>query len=269
MVMKKKRQKISHRGVYCHAAIAFLLTIGIAWTAPLAFSGFRADQPLSRFWLFLSDSGAQWGTGPLLLLATILVMAKHSCAKARILRGIHFLGGVVLVLGAFAATNEFVTKPFIASPRPYVLKLEAEGLLEADAFYALPDKKARSAFLRKTLEENSENDLIKSLDPAIREHWEHETGFSFPSGHSINAFLFAVFLAFLIQGLFAKGKGWVWLPFLWACGICLSRIAVGAHSPLDVTVGAFLGGLLGCLLLTSGLFDKVIPAKPPEQTTGE
>ena len=185
--------------------------------------------------------------------------AKHTGAKARILKGIHFLGGVVLVLGAFAVTNEFVTKPFVAAPRPYVLKLEAEGLLKADAFYALPNKKARSAFLRETLEKNSDNDLIKSLDPAIREHWEYETGFSFPSGHSINAFLFAVFLAFLIQGLFAKGKGWVWLPFLWACGICLSRIAVGAHSPLDVTIGSLLGGTVGCLVLMTGLFDKVLP----------
>ncbi len=267
MVMKKERQKISHRGVYCHAAIAFLLTIGVAWTAPLAFSGFRTDQPLSRFWLFLSESGAQWGTGPLLLLATILVAAKHSGAKARILKGMHFLGGVVLVLGAFAVTNEFVTKPHVAAPRPYALKLEKEGLLETDDFYALPNKEARSAFLRETLEENSDNDLIKSLDPAIRKHWEHETGFSFPSGHSLNAFLFAVFLAFLIQGLFAKGKHWVWLPFLWACGICLSRIAVGAHSPLDVTVGACLGGLVGCLLLTSGLFDKVIPEKQAEEAS--
>ena len=204
-----------------------------------------------------------------MLLATILVATKHFCAKARIFRSIHFLGGVVLVLGAFAATNEFVTKPYVAAPRPYALKLEAEGLLETDDFYALPNKQARSAFLREMLEENSDNDLIKPLDPAIRAHWEHETGFSFPSGHSLNAFLFAVFLGFLIRHLFAKGKRWVWLPFLWACGICLSRIAVGAHTPLDVTVGACLGGLVGCLLLMSGWFDKVIPAKRAEETTGE
>ncbi|MFP6901745.1 MAG: phosphatase PAP2 family protein, partial [Opitutales bacterium] len=200
----------------------------------------------------------------LLLLATVLVAAKHTGAKARILKGIHFLGGVVLVLGAFAVTNEFVTKPYVAASRPYALKLEAEGLLEAKEFYALPDKEARRVFLRKTLDENPEHPLVQSLDPEIREHWELETGFSFPSGHSLNAFLFAVFIAFLIQGLFTKGKRWVWIPFLWACGICLSRIAVGAHSPLDVTVGSLFGGLAGCLLLMTRLFDKVLPAKQVE-----
>ena len=92
-------------------------------------------------------------------------------------------------------------------------------------------------------------------------HWELETGFSFPSGHSLNVFLFAVFIAFLIQGLFARGKRWVWIPFLWAGAVCLSRIAVGAHSPLDVTVGSLLGGLVGSLVLMAGLFDKVVPAK--------
>ena len=263
--MKNEGHKISHRVVYYHAAMAFLLTAGIAWTAPLAFSGFRADQPLSRFWLFLSDSGAQWGTGPLLLLATVLVAAKHTGTKTRIRKSIHFLGGVCLILGAFAVINEFVTKPYVAAPRPYVLKLEAEGLLEADAFYELPDKETRSLLLRETLKEHAESPLVQSLDPAIRKHWEVETGFSFPSGHSLNAFLFAVFIAFLIQGLFDGGKRWVWMPFLWACGVCLSRIAVGAHSPLDVTVGSFLGGLVGCLILAAGLLDKVLPAKTTEE----
>ena len=81
----------------------------------------------------------------------------------------------------------------------------------------------------------------------------------------MRGFLFAVFLAFLIQGLFAQGKRWVWIPFLWASGICLSRIAVGAHSPLDVTIGSLLGGLVGCLVLMTGLLDKVLPAKEMDE----
>ena len=155
-------------------------------------------------------------------------------------------------------TNEFVTKPYVAAPRPYVLKLEAEGLLAADAFYALPDKETRRVLLREILNENSGNSVVQSLDPAIRGHWEVETGFSFPSGHSLNAFLFAVFIAFLIQGLFTRGKRWVWIPFLWAGAICLSRVALGVHSPLDVTIGALTGGLIGGLILKLGLLNKLI-----------
>ena len=91
-----------------------------------------------------------------------------------------------------------------------------------------------------------------------------ETGFSFPSGHSQNAFLFAVILGYLIQHLLPNGKRFVWIPFLWASGICLSRVALGVHSPLDITVGALTGGILGSLILMSGLLNKILPTKTLE-----
>ncbi len=72
---------------------------------------------------------------------------------------------------------------------------------------------------------------------------------SFPSGHSLCAF--AAFSAFLIAQ-HPKGK---WLPFTLgltiALLIALSRVAVGAHWPLDIIFGSALGclaGLCGALL---------------------
>ena len=81
---------------------------------------------------------------------------------------------------------------------------------------------------------------------------------------SQNAFLFAVILGFLIQHLLPNGKRFVWIPFLWASGICLSRVALGVHSPLDITVGALTGGILGSLILMSGLLNKILPTKTLE-----
>ena len=118
--------------------------------------------------------------------------------------------------------------------------------------------------MRKTLDEKKDSRIVQSLDPKIREHWITMTGFSFPSGHSQNAFLFAVILSFLFQHLLSNGKRFVWMPFLWAIGICLSRVAVGAHSPLDITVGALTGGLFGGLILLSGWLNKTLPEKQPE-----
>ena len=167
-------------------------------------------------------------------------------------------------LAILAFINEFVTKPFFAVHRPYVLKLEKEGLLPADDYYALATRTERAVFMRETLAKNQDSPIVQSLDPKIREHWITMTGFSFPSGHSQNAFLFAVILAFLIQHLVPNGKRFVWMPFLWATGICLSRVAVGAHSPLDITVGALTGGLFGGLILLSGWLNKTLPEKQPE-----
>jgi membrane-associated phospholipid phosphatase len=64
---------------------------------------------------------------------------------------------------------------------------------------------------------------------------------SFPSGHSLSAFAVSTLL---ILGL--KLRGWRLAGVLaLACLIGLSRIAVGAHWPLDVLGGAVLGAACG------------------------
>jgi phosphatidylglycerophosphatase B len=262
--MKDEPQPISHRLVFCHAAVAFLVTSAVAWITPLSFSGYLADQSLSRFWLILSDSGAQWGVGSAMLLATALVAAKHAGIKTRTLKAVQFFAGLCIVLATLALINEFVSKPLIAAHRPFVLKLDEAGLLSADELYAMNGKPDRTDFLRKILDENPDHPLVRFLDPHIKEHWALHTGFSFPSGHSQNAFLFAVILGFLIQHLLPNGKRFVWIPFLWAGSICLSRVALGVHSPLDITVGALTGGILGSLILMSGLLNKILPMKTLE-----
>jgi membrane-associated phospholipid phosphatase len=72
---------------------------------------------------------------------------------------------------------------------------------------------------------------------------------SMPSGHTLTAFAVASALYFALPGA-GRARHW-WLLAL-AAGAGLSRIAVGAHWPGDVAVGASLGllsGLLGNVLL--------------------
>ena len=72
---------------------------------------------------------------------------------------------------------------------------------------------------------------------------------SMPSGHTLTAFAVASGLYFAISPERRARHAWLWLL---AAGTGLSRIAVGAHWPGDVAVGASLGmlsGLLGNLLL--------------------
>lgn len=74
------------------------------------------------------------------------------------------------------------------------------------------------------------------------------TGYtSLPSGHSIT--IFAVITSILISLIPApkKYQDWLWLflGFSIATILCLSRVAVGAHWPLDTLIGATLGYLAG------------------------
>jgi len=72
---------------------------------------------------------------------------------------------------------------------------------------------------------------------------------SMPSGHTLTAFAVASAIYFALP---EKGRArHLWL-FVLAAGTGLSRIAVGAHWPGDVAVGACLGllaGMLGARLL--------------------
>jgi len=70
---------------------------------------------------------------------------------------------------------------------------------------------------------------------------------SLPSGHSIT--YFAVLVAVLAVCLPKPGNRAQWLAFIAAVGVfmvlCLSRVAVAAHWPLDLLVGASLGTIAG------------------------
>lgn len=70
---------------------------------------------------------------------------------------------------------------------------------------------------------------------------------SFPSGHCISVFTVAIaILATLIPSP-QKGRQWILLlsGLSIASAVCLSRVAVGAHWPLDLFVGAACGWIAG------------------------
>lgn len=63
-----------------------------------------------------------------------------------------------------------------------------------------------------------------------------------PSGHTITAFAAATAIYFSLTPGYRRRHLWL---FLVALGVALSRVAVGAHWPADVAVGAALGMLSG------------------------
>jgi undecaprenyl-diphosphatase len=67
--------------------------------------------------------------------------------------------------------------------------------------------------------------------------------YSFPSGHTLEAFAIAVSLSIL----FPK-KRFIFLLILWAMLVAYSRMALGVHYPSDVLAGALIGSLIGWLV---------------------
>jgi membrane-associated phospholipid phosphatase len=67
-------------------------------------------------------------------------------------------------------------------------------------------------------------------------------GLSFPSGHAMVIFAIAALVAPYFK------SWWKVLPWALAAAVCLSRVYLGAHFPLDVAAGAGLGVFIGGVL---------------------
>jgi undecaprenyl-diphosphatase len=77
-------------------------------------------------------------------------------------------------------------------------------------------------------------------DPHLRGH--HDSGLGFVSGHAAVAVAIATMIAPYL------GRRARWIAVLWAALVCVSRLYVGAHLPLDVVGGAALGWAAGSLV---------------------
>ena len=235
---------------------AWVVVLSVAGGTNLALSGVLKSQAAAPYWLWLSETGGPWGMILMLAIATGLAASMRKELSGQGGTAMRWLLMLLVVLLPVAWLNEAVIKPQLGLPRPYTLHLEKEGVIDPKALYALPSKAQRTAKLEAALVANAHLPAIKNLHPRVRQHWLSHTGFSFPSGHSLNAFLFAVLLASLLAHHPRLSQGWIYVPFMWAAGVCLSRVALGAHTLLDVAVGALAGGAIGLGLMSLGFLRR-------------
>ncbi len=70
-------------------------------------------------------------------------------------------------------------------------------------------------------------------------------GKSFPSSHAVNSFAVTLFFLSATHSTTPRAKRTLRAVFVLAILIALSRVFVGVHYPLDITVGAVLGATVG------------------------
>lgn len=214
----------------------------------------------SAYWA--TQSAGKFGTLGVVLVTSTFYATRFQGRRKKILiflRSFLILSGL---LATFAFVNEHVIKPAAGFARPshaFILK-QTKSNVNLDSLYRLTEINRR-AYFKNVLDSDTVN--FKSIDKRILDHWVEEAGYSFPSGHSFNAFLLASILAFSIyQSEHRKMKYLYFLPLLWALLVALSRVAVGAHSPLDVSFGAAMGLIISHLLLSNRLTrDLIIPKR--------
>lgn len=203
------------------------------------------DGKLADAMVRVSDS-ASWKQMPFLCLAAVLLLVTRPglTTKRRLLEAAVTIAAMAIVLPGNGLLNVHVVKPAVGVPRPNIVTLAEDGVLGAGiddgaAFYAAGDKEERRNLLRERLTPSQS----LGLSPLVREHWVHETGYAFPSGHVTSAMTFAALWV---------GLGVLWLTgwrravaiiglAMWAVAVAYSRVLLGVHTVADVTVGALVG----------------------------
>lgn len=243
--------KISTIKKIVYTALVFLLLLAtVVYLSPVAFTACAPNSLWCKVAFLLTSSGGANGFLGLLLFTGYCYTLSQVTNKQKVLVFFKTVLSLMLVLGTLAFVNERLTKPILKSQRPSHLfmlsKTNQAGLI--DSLYTL-SKEERKNYFAELIKNNTAS--FNQIDASILDHWVDESGYSFPSGHTFNAFLFSMIIAYAI--FFNRSKPALrkmyFVPFVWAISVGLSRVAVGAHSALDVSAGAGLGIILGAVLL--------------------
>jgi phosphatidylglycerophosphatase B len=219
----------------------------LVWLLPSAFSACRIDSSWCTIAYWATESAGKIGTVIILALScffyTVRIESKRQKLKV-FLKSFIVLG---ILLSGIAYINEHLTKEIIGIPRPSHLLIVKNSSIKIDSIYKVNEEK-RKILLKSLI--LADTTTFKAMDVKVLDHWVEEAGYSFPSGHSFNAFLLAVILTYsLYHSRKAPIRKLYLLPFAWAVLVAVSRVAIGAHSALDVSFGASLGLIVGHLFL--------------------
>ncbi|STS81990.1 phosphatidylglycerophosphatase B [Klebsiella pneumoniae] len=132
-------------------------------------------------------------------------------------------------------------KARVQEPRPFVIWLENTRQVPVTQFYALK-RKERAKLVHEQLAQ------AQDIPSFLRKHWQKETGFAFPSGHT----MFAASWALLAAGLLWPRRRWGTIAVLLVVGDggdgqspgAGHALAAGSHRRHADLLAAGHGGLL-------------------------
>ncbi|KNC92284.1 phosphatidylglycerophosphatase B [Trabulsiella odontotermitis] len=207
------------------------------------------DSRWLKFLFWMTETVTQpWGLITHVLLCGWFFWCLRFRLRAAIMLFAILAGAILIGQGMKSWVKERVQEP-----RPFVIWLEKTQQIPVDEFYTLK-RKERSSLVKKQLAQQTEIPVF------LRKHWQKETGFAFPSGHT----MFAASWALLGVGLLWPRRRTVTIAILllWATAVMGSRLLLGMHWPRDLVVATLMSWLL--VTLATWLAQRICgPLTPP------
>lgn len=186
------------------------------------------DYPL---WLITETGSAPYALIPCVLLMFWLMKLAHK-RYSWLLIGAICAGSVI---GTQAIKS--IAKFGFAEPRPYVVQMMGE---QSEQFYEL--KRPQRAELVAEYYKDS-------AYPLIVQHRMNETGYSFPSGHTIFAVSWLLVFAGILHSMHGQAVIFArYFAIMWALLMLISRLRLGMHYPIDLFVSTLIAWLFHLVL---------------------
>lgn len=192
----------------------------------------------AKFFYFCSKS-----THPIagfIVLLLIILKLKPNPKQAIL---IFLLIAIATISGAAIKS---AIKNYRQEPRPYVTWLQTENYIDnSTQFYTLPNK---NAFVR-SLDLNAH-----PLPEWLQSYWATNTGYTFPSGHTLFAAELALFMLLFLWPY--RSYGLIAITMGWALLVEGSRIYLSMHWPIDIAASCLIAFIL--ILISSYINNKWI-----------
>lgn len=194
------------------------------------------DYPL---WLITETGSAPYALLPCVLLMLWLMKLTRK-RYSWLLVGAICAGSV---LGTQAIKT--VAKFGFAEPRPYVVQMMGA---QTEPFYALP-RTERAELVAQHYKESELHLIVQ--------HRMNETGYAFPSGHTIFAVSWLLVFAGLLHGMQGQAVRFAKIfATIWALLMLISRLRLGMHYPIDLFASTLIAWLFH-LALFIGIVPRV------------
>ena len=252
-----KDRLLKYKLVWLSPVVAIAVLSLIVFLLPVAFSACDASGFTCKMWFYLSASADVYGTGIIALILGLILMSNLPGirSKARIV-----VFNFVLIcscLGILAGLNEYVIKPLthVARPSEEYLSASNRKIIQLQDLFSKRGE-AKNNYIADQIQKNIQK--LKGIPDDVLKSWIDDAGYSFPSGHSQNAFLLGTIICYLMVELLPEKRKWMAaLPFVWSVMVCLSRVALGVHSKWDVTAGALSGTILAWIFISLGIYERI------------